>query len=155
MCPTEPQTFGSESVSFSPVMMDNAYIVLFFTYLYFSYLCFTEANEPASPAGTKRKVFLRRNFIRKQSGTWRSADTKTLDAARRTEEQKQESSFALFRVPGYLISRLSFSVNVLYSKSTLDAEGKQDLKRSTNMETGTLSTRVETYGQDGKYNYSF
>lgn len=77
---------------------------------------------------------------------------KTLDAARQTE-QKQESSFALFTVPGYLISRLSFSVNVLYSKSTLDAEGKQDLKRSTNMETGTLNARVETYGQDGKYKY--
>lgn len=78
---------------------------------------------------------------------------KTLDAARRAEEQKQESSFAPFTVPGYLISLLSFSVNVLYSKSTLDAEGKRDLKLSTNMETGTLNARLETYSQDGKYKY--
>lgn len=155
MCPTEPQTLDQNrfpSVLLWWTMHTSSYFLLI--YIFPIYALQKQTNLQVLQA-RKRKVFLRRNFIRKQSGTWRSADTKTLDAARRTEEQKQESSFALFRVPGYLISRLSFSVNVLYSKSTLDAEGKQDLKRSTNMETGTLSTRVETYGQDGKYNYSF
>lgn len=145
--------FGSESVSFSPVMMDTAYIVLFFTYLYFSYLCFTEANEPWSPAGTEKESFSEEKLHQEAERNMkkrRYENTRCGSANRRTKAGVEFSS-----VYGAGLSHLSFSVNVLYSKSTLDAEGKQDLKRSTNMDTGTLSTRVETYGQDGKYNYSF
>lgn len=143
--------FGSESVSFSPVMMDTVYIVLLFTYLYFSYLCFTEANEPWSPAGTKKESFSEEKLHQEAERNMkkrRYENTRCGSANRRTKAGVEFCS-----VYGAGLSRLSFSVNVLYSKSTLDAEGKQDLKLSTNMDTGTLNARLGTYGQDGKYKY--
>lgn len=143
--------FGSESVSFSPVMMDTVYIVLFFTYLYFSYLCFTEANEPWSPAGTKNESFSEEKLHQEAERNMkkrRYENTRCGSANRRTKAGVEFCS-----VYGAGLSHLSFSVNVLYSKSTLDAEGKQDLKLSTNMDTGTLNARLGTYGQDGKYKY--
>lgn len=138
--------FGSESVSFSPVMMDTVYIVLFFTYLYFPIYALQKQTNLEVLQAWKRKVFLRRNFIRKQSGTWRSADMKTLDAARRTEEQKQESSFALFTVPGYLISR-SLEMFFIQSRHWMQKENR------TWSDPRIWRLGLETYGQDGKYKY--
>lgn len=96
MCPTEPQTLDPNpflSVLLWWTLYTSSYFLLI--YIFPIYALQKQTNLEVLQA-RKRKVFLRRNFIRKQSGTWRSADTKTLDAARRTEEQKQESSFAPF-----------------------------------------------------------
>lgn len=154
MCPTKPQTLDPNlfpSVLLWWTLYTSSYFLLI--YIFHIYALQKQTNLEVLQA-LKKESFSEEKLH--QEAEWnmkkrRYENTRCGSANRRT---KAELSFALFTVPGYLISLLSFSVNALYSKSTLDAEGKQDLKLSTNMETGTLNARLDTYSQDGKYKWS-